>query len=63
MFSQVTEIRVNEQLTELITKYPQAKIVDRNAGTTTLRLPVSNRNVPGLSLSIVPSSRPSRSGR
>lgn len=53
MFSQVQEIRVNEQLTELITKYPQAKIVDRNAGTTTLRLPVSNRNVPGLSLSIV----------
>ncbi|QDZ20646.1 vacuolar protein-sorting-associated protein [Chloropicon primus] len=51
MFSQVVEIRVNEQLTELITKYPQATIVNRKAGT--IRVPVNNRNVPGLTLNLV----------
>jgi ESCRT-I complex subunit VPS37 len=50
MFAQIVEIRINEQITELVTKFKQAKVVDRKSGTITV--PVTNRNVPGLALTL-----------
>ena len=51
MFSQVMEIRVNEQITELITEFPQTKVIDRKSGT--IQVPVKNVKIPGLTLCVV----------
>jgi len=51
MFAQIVEIRINEQITELVTKFKQAKVVDRKSGTITVPV-TSNRSVPGLALTL-----------
>jgi len=49
MFTQIVEIRVNEQITELITKFPQAKLIDRQSRV--IKIPVTtNRSIPGFTI-------------